>query len=84
VAGPTLNAILQLRCAGLACAVDTAEDFFVRFDAVADDTAVTVRANRRKRVDRTLEAIEGVTLSAHDDFKRLVIIILANFAYRHT
>jgi hypothetical protein len=50
--------------------VDTAEDFFVRLYAVADDTAVTVRANRRKRVDCALEAVESVTLSAHDHFKR--------------
>ena len=84
VTRPTLNAVLQLRCAGRACAVDTTEDFSVRFDAVADDTAIAVRANRRQRVNCALEAIEGVTLSAHDDFKRLVIIVLANFAFRHT
>jgi hypothetical protein len=64
--------------------VDTTENFSVRFDAVADDTAVAVGANRRQRVDCALEAIEGVTLSAHDDFKRLVIFVLANFACRHT
>ena len=81
---PTLSAVLQLRCAGRACAVDTTEDFSVRFDAVADDTAIAVRANRRQRVDCALEAIERVTLSAHDDFKRLVIIVLADFAFRHT
>src|SRR6266576_7303666 len=79
-----LNSILQLRCAGRTCAVDTTEDFSVRFDAVADDTTVAVRANRRQRVDCALEAVEGVTLSAHDHFKRLVIFVLANFAYRHT
>jgi hypothetical protein len=33
-------------------------------------------------VDCALEAIEGVTLSAHDHFKRLVIFVLANFACR--
>ena len=81
---PTLSAVLQLRCAGRACAVDTTEDLSVRFDAVADDTAIAVRANRRQRVDCALEAIKSVTLSAHDDFKRLVIIVLANFACRHT
>jgi hypothetical protein len=54
----------------------------IRFDAVADDTAVAVEANRRQRMDCALEAIEGVTLSAHDDFKRLVIFVLANFACR--
>ena len=60
---PTLNAILQLRCAGLACAVDTTEGLSVRFDAVADDTAVAVRANGRKRVNCALEALEGSMLN---------------------
>ena len=64
--------------------MDTTEDFAVRFDAVPDDTAIAVRANRRQRMDCALEAIEGVTLSAHDDFKCLVIFVLANFASRHT
>ena len=64
--------------------MDTTENFSVRFDAVTDDTAITVRANRRQRVNCALEAVEGVTLSAHDDFKRLVIVVLANFACRHT
>ena len=64
--------------------MDTTEDFSVRFDAVADDTAIAVWANRRQRVDCALEAVEGVALSAHDNFKRFVIFVLANFAFRHT
>jgi hypothetical protein len=64
--------------------VDTTEDFSIRFNAVTDNTAVAVGANRRKRVDCALEAIKGVTLSMHDDLKRLVIIVLADFAFRHT
>jgi hypothetical protein len=64
--------------------VDAAEDLPVRFDTVTDDSAVAVRANRRQRVDCAFEAIEGVTLSAHNDFKRLVVFVLANFACRHT
>ena len=64
--------------------MDTTEDSSVRFDTVADDTAVAVRANRRQRVDCALEAIESVTLSGHDHFERLIIIVLANFACRHT
>ena len=51
---------------------------------MADDTAVAVGANGRQCMDCTLEAIKGVTLSAYDDFKRLVIIVLADFAFRHT
>ena len=64
--------------------MDTTEDLSVGFDAVAHDTATAVGANRRQRVDCALEAVESVTLSAHDDFKRLVIFVLANFACRHT
>jgi len=64
--------------------VDTTENFSVRFDTVADDTAVAVRANRRERVDCALEAVESVALSANDHFKRLVIFVFANLASRHT
>ena len=81
---PTLSAILQLRFARRACAVDTTEDFSVGFDAVAHDTAIAVRANRREGVDCALEAIKDVALSVHDDFKRLVIIVPTDFASRHT
>ena len=81
---PISSAIFQLRCARHSCAIDTAEDFFVRFDAMADDTAIAVWASRRQRVDCALETIERVTLSAYDDFKGLVIIVLADFAFSHT
>jgi hypothetical protein len=64
--------------------MDTTKDLSVRFDTVADDTAVAVGANRRQGVDCALEAIAGVVLSAHDHFKRFVIIVLANLACRHT
>ena len=64
--------------------MDAAEDLSVRFDTVTDDSAVAVQANRRQRVDCAFEAIEGVTLSAHNDFKRLVVFVLADFACMHT
>ena len=51
---------------------------------MADDTAIAVRTNGREGVDRALEAIKDVALSGHDDFKRLVIIVLADFAFGHT
>jgi hypothetical protein len=51
--------------------VNAAEDLSVCFDTVTDDSAIAVRANRRQRVDCAFEAIEGVTLSTHNDFKRL-------------
>ena len=79
-----LDAVFQLRCAGRACAVYTTEDLFVRFDAVAHDTAIAVWTHRRQGMDCALEAIKDVALSAHDDFKSLVIFVLADFAFRHT
>lgn len=37
-----LSAVLQLRCAGRACSVNTTEDLSIRFDAVADGTAIAL------------------------------------------
>jgi hypothetical protein len=64
--------------------MDTTKDLSIGFHPVADDPAVAVRANRRQRVDCTLETIEGVMLAGDDYFKRLVIFIFANFACSHT
>ncbi len=64
--------------------MDAAEDLSIGFNAVPDNSTVAMRANRRQRVDRALEAVERVVLPANDHFKRLVIFILANFACSHT
>lgn len=64
--------------------MDATKDLSVRFNAMPDDTTVAVGTHRRQRVDCTLETVKSVTFSAHDHFKRLVIIILANFAFSHT
>jgi hypothetical protein len=42
--------------------MDATEDLVPLFDAVANDPALAVRANRCERVDRALEAIERVPL----------------------
>ncbi|HWN24630.1 MAG TPA: hypothetical protein VNN16_05940 [Candidatus Sulfotelmatobacter sp.] len=43
--------------------MDATEDLALLLDAMANDPALAVRANRCKRMDRALEAIEGVPLS---------------------
>jgi hypothetical protein len=78
------GAIFQVRFAGLASAVDAAENLPVCFNAVSDNSAVAMRANRRQRVDGALEAVERMVLPANDHFKRLVIFVFANFACSHT
>lgn len=61
--------------------MDAAKDLSVGFHAMPDYAAIAVRTKRRQREDCALEAIEGVTLSGDDHFKRLVIFILADFAF---
>jgi hypothetical protein len=64
--------------------MNAAEDLSVSFNAVPDNSAVAVRANRRQRMDRALEAVERVVRPVNDHFKRLVVFIFANFACSHT
>ena len=64
--------------------MDATEDLSVGFYAVTDDPAVAVRANRRQRVDRALEAVKGMVRAGHDYLKRLVVFIFANFTCSHT
>ena len=63
--------------------MDTTEDLSVRFDAVADDTAIAVRANRRQRVDCALEAVEGMSCASCDQVETLVILIPTHFTGCH-
>ncbi len=64
--------------------MDTAEDLAALLHAVPNNPAVAVRANRRERMDRALETVEGVVLPGHNHFECLVILIFANFACSHT
>jgi hypothetical protein len=64
--------------------MNAAEDLFVRFNAVPNNPAVTMRTNRRQRVDCALKAVERVVLPGDHNFKRLVIFVFANFAFTHT
>jgi hypothetical protein len=41
-------------------------------------------ANRCQCVDGTLETVEDVPSVSHSDFRRLIVLVLADFAYRHT
>jgi hypothetical protein len=64
--------------------MNAAEDLSVSFNAVPDNPAVAVRANRRQRMDRALKAVERVVRPVNDHFKRLIVFIFANFACSHT
>ena len=79
-----LDAVFQLRFPGPARAVDAAENLSVRFNAVSHNSAVAMWTNRRQRVYRAFEAVEGVVFAVNDYFKCLVIFIFTNFACSHT
>jgi hypothetical protein len=64
--------------------MDAAENLSVSFNAVPDNPAIAMRANRRQRVDGALETVESVTLPGDDHFKRLVIFVVANLTCSHT
>lgn len=77
------SAIFQFRFAVFARAVDATENLSIRFNAVPDNPAIAMRANRRQRVDGALETVESVVLPADDHFKRLVIFVVANLTCSH-
>jgi hypothetical protein len=53
------------------------------FKAMSDDAAVTVLAVWREGVNGAFETVEDVSLSSHNDFKRLVVLVSADFALAH-
>ena len=52
-------------------------------DAVADDPAAAVFADRRQTVDSAFETIENVRVSRLYDLERQIIVVPANFASCH-
>jgi hypothetical protein len=68
---------------GLAGTVGATVIIALRLDAMTDNLAATVRADRRQFVDRALEAVEGMFTSSRDDFEREVVIVAAHFTLSH-
>jgi len=77
------GAVHQLRFSGLGGAVGAAEEPALDFSTVSDDPAPAMRTGRRQSVNGTLEAIEGVVLSAEPYLKSLVVVVAAIIADRH-
>ena len=64
--------------------VDATEELSSRCYTVFVNPTAAMGAVGCQRMDRALEAVERVPLYGNHDVKRLVIIVLANFAYGHT
>ena len=68
---------------GFTRAIGTAVKGAVGLDAVPDDFAIAMMANRRELVNRALEAIEDVPVARCDDLERQVIFVATDFALSH-
>ena len=79
----SLRAIFQVRASLGARAVHATEHLAVLLHAVSHDPASAMRARRRDCVDRAFEAVEDVASSAGDYLEALVIVVSADFAFRH-
>lgn len=61
----------------------TTEESPILLQAVADNSDTTCRTNGCERMNRALEAIVGVSLSALDYLECLVVIVSASFTFGH-
>ena len=61
----------------------TAEEAAIGLEAVSDDANAAVLALWREHVDRALEAVERVLLTAVTDGERLVVVVAAVIADGH-
>jgi hypothetical protein len=61
----------------------TTEEVTIDLDAVSDDSALAVLANRGHRLDSTLEAVENMMRVGSYDLKAFVVLIATNFTRGH-
>jgi hypothetical protein len=66
------------------CAVGTAVEGAVRFDAVANDPATAMGANRSQLLDSAFEAVEDVPVPSGNDLERQVVVVAADLADPHS
>src|SRR6266571_7206900 len=64
-------------------AMVAAEELAFLFEAVTEDMNAAIVAGWSQRMDRTLEAVEGVGGAVHAHLKRLVVVVSAGFAFGH-
>src|SRR6266511_5201059 len=60
-----------------------AEERAFLFEPVTEDMNAAIVASRSQRMDRALEAVEGMGRAVHVHLKRLVVVVSAGFASGH-
>jgi hypothetical protein len=61
----------------------TAEEVTVHFDAVANDPALAMLADRSHRLDRTFETVKDMMRAGGYNLEAFVVFIATNFASGH-
>jgi len=78
-----LDAVLESFHARHLGAARTTEESSVVFDAVTDDPAAAVSALWRQGMNGAFERVEYVSFAFHRDGERFVVIVAADFTFRH-
>jgi len=71
--------VFQILNAILTCTVGAAVKNLIRFHAMTDDPAITMRASWRKRMDGTLKTVECMRLTVQSHFKAFIVFVSAYF-----
>src|SRR5262245_19537004 len=75
--------ILRLRDSGLTRAIGAAIESVLGLDAVPDDPAAAVGADRGQFLNRAFEAVEDMLPAGRDHLEGQVIIVSAHFTFGH-
>jgi hypothetical protein len=66
-----------------ASAVGAAEDLAFLLHAMSNYATTTMRTGRREPLYCTFEAVKNVGFAGDSDFKRIVVVISADFTFSH-
>src|SRR5215510_336331 len=80
---PLSDVVFRLSDSGFARAVGAAIERVLGLDAMPDDPAAALRADRGQLLDRAFEAVEDVLPARRDHLEGQVIIVAANFTLSH-
>jgi len=77
------GAVVHRRDSAGVGAVSATIEYPIGFHSVADDFAAAMGTRGRKRMDRTLETVEGMRLIGQGDHERFVVFVTTGFTTCH-
>src|SRR6266511_595045 len=80
---PLSDVVFRLSDSGLARAIGAAIERVLGLDAMPDDPAAALSADRGQLLDRAFEAVEDMLPARRDHLEGQIIIVAANFTLSH-